>query len=416
MRILNDPDRVLTNYDSTIYEKLMKNQLLIPEGVDEFEYILEQHRKAVHNDDFLRLIILPTLSCNLNCPYCYETQEGSKMGEDTIRNIKSLVEGKLSGLEKLKISWFGGEPLLYPDVIRDVGTFASKLAGEQGIRFVSTITTNATLLSEDVIKILEKAKVSELQATLDGSRATHNRTRIPPDGRATYSQIVTNIKNYLEYDSENSLILRVHLHSVDEREMDGIKKIFEQFGEYKDQLKIYFRQLFPSCTEGWDKDLVDEPTNPASSHNSDKKENRIIALYEEAIEENFRIYFGKTLSSCYADYDSSWVIKPDGLLHKCTVALEEERSLGKLTEDGLKYFWDRYTTWQKRTSDGFDRDEMKNCPFFPFSWGKCPYSKYQNPDQTSSCNEIKNSIRTKEKLLGIKSRYARNREEFGANK
>lgn len=408
---MSNPDEVLTNNDSDIYEKLMKKKLLIPDGVDEFQYVLNQHKKTVHNNDFLRLIILPTLSCNLNCPYCYETNKNSKMEDEVVRKVKSYLKKKIDGLETLLVSWFGGEPLLYPGIIQDIGTFASKLAHKKDVEFRSTITTNGTLLTEDEIKVLEETEVREMQVTLDGYKSTHNQKRIPVDGSGTYDQMVTNVKNYLDYNPKSSLVLRVHIHSVDQEEVNGIRRIFDEFYDHRDQMRIYFRQLFSSCTEGWDRDLVNETQDLPDDRVSDKKDDQILTLYEEAIEEDFRIYFGKSLSSCYADYDSCWVIKPDGLLHKCTVALEEDRSLGRLTENGVKYFWDRYTTWQKRSSDDFDREEIRNCSVFPLSWGKCPYSKYQNPDQTSNCREIKNSIRTKEKLLGIKSRYVSRRGE-----
>lgn len=414
-RLLNNPDEVLTNEDVMIFEELLKKQMFIPKEVDEFHYIWDQHKQAIHKDDFLRLIVLPTLSCNLNCPYCYETHDGSKMGKKITRNVKAYIKKKMESLKGLTISWFGGEPLLYPDIIGDVGVFASQISRKSDVEFDSTITTNATLLSEETIQILDEAGVNELQVTIDGSKATHNQTRIPANGRNTYEQIVKNVKNFLDYDPENNLILRVHIHSTDNKEINGIRKLFVEFAGYKGQLKLYFRQLFSSCTEAWDQDLVDE-TRSLLGDVDDRKDDLMLTLYNEAIEEGFRLYFGKSLSSCYADYDSSWVIRPDGLLHKCTTALEKERSLGRLTENGVKYFWDKYTTWKKRTSDNFDREEIKDCSVFPLSWGKCPYSKYQNPGLTSNCKEIKDSVRTKEKLLGIKSRYATRRQKQGADK
>lgn len=413
-KILDNPDEVLTNLDAKIFKKLLQNQVLVPEGVDEYQYILDQHKKAIHDNDFLRLIILPTLSCNLDCPYCYETHEGSKMEKDTVQHIKSYLEKKLNSLKKLTISWFGGEPLLYPEIIRNISHFASKEAEKSGVYYNGTITTNATLLSEENISLLKKVGVSEVHVTLDGSKTTHDQKRIPAEGGKTYENIVTNVKNFLDQGPENKLILRVHIHSKDKREIKGIQKIFEEFERYRSQIKIYFRQLFSSCTEAWDHDFLEE-TSSLLPENDYEKDEVMLDLYREAIDKDFPIYFGKSLAACYADYDSSWVIKPDGLVHKCTVALEEGRSLGRLTKDGIKYFWDRYTDWQQKTSDNFDREELQNCPYFPLSWGKCPYSKYQNPDQKSSCKEMNNSVRTQEKLLGIKSRYAgrRNKRDEG---
>lgn len=405
-RILDNPNTVLTNKDSSIYKKLMKKQILIPEGVDEFHYIWDQHKKAIRNTNRLRLIILPTLACNLDCPYCYETHTNSKMEPNLVKNIKSYLKKKVGNLKHLSLSWFGGEPLLYPDIIQDIGNFASELATEARVIFDSSITTNATLLTDDNISVLDKTGVRQLQVTLDGSSSTHNRTRVPADGTDTYDQIVDNVKNYLDFNPDNRLTLRIHLHSTDEQEFEGIKRIFDEFETCKNQLDIYLRQLFSSCTEEWNHDLLEAEGVSPTDKRDDKKEKVMLKLYEEALKRGFEIARAeKTLSACYADYDSGWVVKPDGLLHKCTVALEEDRSLARLTENGIKYFWGKYSRWQKRTSQDSFSKEMKNCSVFPFSWGGCPYSNYQNPSKSASCKEIKESVRTKEKLMAIKSRY-----------
>lgn len=407
-RILNDPDAVLTNKDSRIFEKLMKNKVLIPEGVDEFHYIWDQHKKAIQNTDKLRLTILPTLSCNLDCPYCYETRRDSKMEPQVVSNIKSYVKNKIGNLEELSVSWFGGEPLLYPDIIQDIGSFGSELASKAEVKFSSNITTNATLLSEDNIRKLVDAEVKGAQITLDGSKNRHNQTRVPADGGSTYEQIVSNAKRYLDFDSDNELVLRVHIHSGDEDEIQGIKKILGEFENYKSRIKIYFRKLFSSCTEQWDLDLLEEEVNSGSDEGLGKKEKAMQKLYEEALHRDFDIGFpSKALASCYAAYRSNWVVKPDGLLYKCTVALEKDRSLGRLTSNGIKYFWDRYTNWKKRSSRDSIGEEIKECSVFPLSWGNCPYSRFQNPSKNISCEEIKDSVRTKEIFLALKSRYRR---------
>lgn len=407
-RVVNNPDAVLTNRDATIFKELMKKQVLIPEGVDEFHYIWDQHKKAIRNTNKLRLTILPTLSCNLDCSYCYETHTDGKMEPQVVSNIKSYLKKKIGNLEGLSISWFGGEPLLYPDIIKDIGSFASELASKAKVDFRSDITTNATLLSEDNIRKLADAEVKTAQITLDGSKNRHNQTRVPAGGGSTYEQTIANAKRYLESDSDNELVLRIHIHSGDEREIQVIKEILDEFESYKNRTRIYFRQLFSSCTEKWDIDLLKEEGRSNSVEGPEVKEKAMKKLYEEAINRDFNMVFSsKVLASCYAAYRPNWVIKPDGLLHKCTVALEKVRSLARLTENGVNYFWDRYASWKKRTSRDSIGEEIKECSVFPLSWGKCPYTRFHNPSETTSCEEIQGSMRTEEKLLALKARYRR---------
>ncbi len=408
-KILKNPDAVLTNKDSRVFRKLMETRVLIPEKVEEFNYIWQQHLEATRRNDELRLIILPTLSCNLNCPYCYETHAGGRITTGVVSNIKSYLEEKIGGLKKLRISWFGGEPLLCPDVIQDIGKFASELTSETGTNFSSDITTNATLLDEDRIKKLDRAGVRKAHITLDGPKTRHDRTRISEGGGKTYEKIISNAKKFLEFNPENKLVLRVHVHSKEESEIQGIGKALDRFEDCKFELKVYFRQLFSSCSEKWSHDqAAGEKLAQSSRQNRKIRAEAIKELYNEALDRGFNLNFSrKSLTACYAARSSAWVIKPDGLLHKCTVALEKERSLGRLAGEGIKYFWDRYTTWKKRASPNFSREGMRNCSVFPLSWGKCPYSSFQNPSEKLTCEEINNSLRTKEKLMALKSRYKR---------
>ncbi|MFR3188889.1 MAG: radical SAM protein [Phocaeicola sp.] len=69
----------------------------------------------------LYIIINPTLNCNFKCWYCYETHErNSKISFETVQSIKKYIQNELNTncqLKSIRIDWFGGEPLIYKEIV-----------------------------------------------------------------------------------------------------------------------------------------------------------------------------------------------------------------------------------------------------------------------------------------------------------
>ena len=108
---------------------------------------LEQLRHFSSN--YLNLIILPTEACNFRCTYCYETFENKKMPRPVVNGIKSLIDRRGEDLDRLDVSWFGGEPLLALDVITEISKHALDAAKTEGFTFGSGMTTNGYFLNQD---------------------------------------------------------------------------------------------------------------------------------------------------------------------------------------------------------------------------------------------------------------------------
>ena len=69
----------------------------------------------------MELTVCPTLACNFACPYCFQGHGRTyeSMSREVRDEVVSLAERMLdaSGASRLRVTWFGGEPLLAPDVI-----------------------------------------------------------------------------------------------------------------------------------------------------------------------------------------------------------------------------------------------------------------------------------------------------------
>ena len=143
------------------------------------------------------LTICPTMGCNFDCPYCFEQHGQGLMSievqDDVVKLAGRLLE--VSRARKLNVSWFGGEPLTAPDVIGSLSARLIALAEEHGAEYSASITTNGYLMTEENIAMLEKAKVSSAQVTLDGIGEAHDRTRHLAGGGGTFKVITDNLRS-----------------------------------------------------------------------------------------------------------------------------------------------------------------------------------------------------------------------------
>ncbi|MCP3918447.1 MAG: radical SAM protein [bacterium] len=144
------------------------------------------------------LMFFVTEACNLACTYCYEKNQGVHDGGrslkqiDARRIIDKYFEGS-PGRRGLTITFFGGEPLLNPQVIRDTVAYAKERAAETGQQVDFTMTSNLTLLTEDLAKFLA-AERFHVMVSMDGDREGHDKHRIDKSGNGTYDTVVRNLK------------------------------------------------------------------------------------------------------------------------------------------------------------------------------------------------------------------------------
>jgi len=155
--ILEYPDDIITDADVVIYKELCDKKYLIKDDFDEYNYLLNLHRKLIYKNDLLALTIVPTMGCNCRCPYCYELHpslKNAKMSDEVIANLKKYITDNIKTIKDLHIGWFGGEPLLCMDVVKDISDFCIKLCEKENVIFHNAMTTNGVLLQEEMHKYL----------------------------------------------------------------------------------------------------------------------------------------------------------------------------------------------------------------------------------------------------------------------
>ena len=141
-------------------------------------------------------------TCNLNCSYCFASQ-GKYHGERALmsfevgkRALDFLIEN--SGTRhNLEVDFFGGEPLMNWDVVKELVAYARVQEKIHNKNFRFTLTTNGVLVDDEVIDFCNK-EMSNVVLSLDGRQEIHDRLRVDYMGRGSYDTIVPKFQEFVK--------------------------------------------------------------------------------------------------------------------------------------------------------------------------------------------------------------------------
>ena len=140
-------------------------------------------------------------TCNLNCSYCFASQ-GKYHGERALmsyevgkRALDFLIEN--SGTRRnLEVDFFGGEPLMNFDVVKQLVAYARSIEKEKNKNFRFTLTTNGVLVDDDVIEFSNR-EMSNVVLSLDGRKEVHDRYRVDYAGNGSWEKIVPKFQKFV---------------------------------------------------------------------------------------------------------------------------------------------------------------------------------------------------------------------------
>ena len=188
---------------SSVVKRRQAQGLLKPSNVERIE-----HPETVMTEQYLgtrmrQLTLQVTQQCNLRCGYC--VYSGSYVGQRThstkrmdLLTAKKAIDFFLtrnSEISDISIGFYGGEPLIEFDLIQECVDYAkSKVEGK---RLSFTMTTNGTLLTDEVVAVLEKHDF-HVNVSIDGSKEEHDANRRFADGTGSFDIVMENIRRIRE--------------------------------------------------------------------------------------------------------------------------------------------------------------------------------------------------------------------------
>ena len=141
-------------------------------------------------------------ACNMKCRYCFASQgdfgmEAGLMSLETGKRALDFLMEKSAAVKNLEVDFFGGEPLLVADMLKELVAYGRELEKVWGKQINFTLTTNALLISDEIIDFVKAEGISVI-LSLDGRPQTNDRHRILNNGAGTYDLILPKIKKMVE--------------------------------------------------------------------------------------------------------------------------------------------------------------------------------------------------------------------------
>lgn len=199
---------------SVIQECLDETSILIEKkelfAQDNYEGVLDQFKDRATVVKALCLHVAH--DCNLACRYCF-AGEGEYHGA---RSLMSLEVGKKaidfliqnSGARRnLEIDFFGGEPLMNFQVVKEVVHYARSKEKEANKNFRFTITTNGVLLNDEVLDFINQ-NMYNVVLSIDGRKDVHDRMRPSNNGKGSYDLILPKFQRVAESRNQENYYVR----------------------------------------------------------------------------------------------------------------------------------------------------------------------------------------------------------------
>lgn len=339
-----------------VLEQLKSSGFIVNDDVDETCAIRYANLVNRYNSKLLRVTILPTINCNFRCWYCYEEHKPSLMSEDDAQAVLAFIkhEAKEKGIKEILLDWFGGEPLLrFSQIIYPLSKELKAWCGQNDVLFKNIITTNGSLISEDMALKMNEIGLRQFQITLDGGKECHNKVRYSPAMKNSYDAIVKNIHTLCRVLDKPNIELRINYTK------ENIDSTFSILDDFDKDIRRFI--------------LISPHVVWQQAGNMAVLSEKVDALRDKAYRDGFSIGVldsMKRCTTCYIENMEQFVINYDMNVYKCTARdFDKKFSIGRIMGDGKfvpnELFYKYYTT-----STPFFRKECFECNLLP----SCLYS------------------------------------------
>lgn len=389
--------------ENIVFPLLKRVGYLIPSYADE-EALLHSYIENYLNSSVLEIMILPTHQCNCRCVYCYEDFKGGIMSEKVQENLTKFVKERLRSCTALHISWFGGEPLVAMDVIRNLSTQFIEICKTEHKQYTASITTNGTLLNYELIRELQKYRILTYQITIDGTRETHDAQRPLAGGGASYDLIINNLLEIKEKIRVKNffMFLRVNITKPILATIESyIHEMEEMFGN-----DSRFRVSFNRAADWGGERIEDFKENILS------EEDDVFELITSLIHKTETTLNISTLSSgadagigfspgCHVNRKNHFTIDSTGIINKCAQQTRNDFPIFcDLSQEDFYFDEFEFSKWNASMPQKI-AEKCKTCFLLPTSCsriGGCILRRYKTkyidnlPFTEPECPEFKKEI------------------------
>jgi uncharacterized protein len=245
-------DSRVTVVDQETQETLLgDNGFIVEVGRDEHsEYLTSFLMTRNDQANLFSLHFLPTMKCQLRCPYCFENgvKRMGAMSEEVLRQSVDWISQYLAinpEVTSFRCVLFGGEPLLEKELVTSALSKISSVVKSAGVQFWTDITTNGDLLDSRIASVLKMYECRKIQITLDGPKEIHDARRRGLNGYVSFDRIIANIRMLLNSNFVEKVNLRI---SLDEETADSVPDLLRYIADlsYGNRIQLSLGIVVPS--------------------------------------------------------------------------------------------------------------------------------------------------------------------------
>lgn len=344
---------------------LVRLGFLVPDTAAERQDMANALAEANRRQRAFSAIVVLNLDCNLDCTYCFEggMKGKSYMSRDTAGLLADYVEREQMNRGRgVKLSFYGGEPLMSTDLIVSLSERLRAAASARGVAYSFGLVTNGTLLTAQIVAELLPLGLMGAKVTLDGPREIHDQFRPFVSGRGSFDRIIENMKevcdaitvqvggnytreNYREFPRLLDVLLREGL-TPGRISLIKFDPVTKSGGEYPR----------PEFNDGCIS--VDEPWLAEAS----------LFLREEILKRGYRTP-RVAPAPCMIESPDNLVVNYDGAVYKCPAFLGwRDMAVGDV-QTGIRDYAVSHNL------DVWKKEECLDCAYLPLCFGGCRFMK-----------------------------------------
>lgn len=212
--ILNALNKKFTDRTENLPEIIDEIYELKEEGMLFTEDIYEKSIDAFKNRETVvkALCLHIAHDCNLKCKYCF-AEEGEYHGRRALMSYEvgkkalDFLVANSGSRVNLEVDFFGGEPLMNWQVVKDLVAYGRSLEEPHHKKFRFTLTTNGVLLNDEILEFVNK-EMGNVVLSVDGRKEINDRMRPLAGGQGSYDLIIPKFKKVAESRNQTNYYVR----------------------------------------------------------------------------------------------------------------------------------------------------------------------------------------------------------------
>ncbi len=338
-----------------------------------------------------------TTGCNLRCEYCFagagHVPHENMSFEVAKQGLEFLIENSKDRVN-LEVDFFGGEPTLNFDVIKQTVEYGRKREAETGKKFRFTVTTNGYYVTDEMIDFFN-AEMKNIVISMDGRKEIHDSIRLTAGGGASYDRVLETAKKIVESRGNKEYYIR---GTYTKKNLDFSQDVIAMYDAGFKEVSIE-----PVVTSG-ELSLTEEDLpkifaeyEALAAYLEENRKKRGLHFFHFTIDLSGGPCLNKRLRGCGAGVEY-FAVNPDGNLYPChQFAGDSEFVIGNVV-DGLTHF-----ELQKKFKDAhiYTKESCANCAVKYYCSGGCMANAYHANGDFNKPYKLECDMMKKRVELGI---------------